>query len=82
LPLRTSGSKHGLRKPVYFRFILTVDNLAAERFARLDGVVTERAIRDAIQKTFREWLGTSKASSRSISTVGASGRRTRTYTHS
>ena len=43
----------GLRKPIYFRFILTVDNRAAERFARLDGVATERAIRDAIQKTFR-----------------------------
>jgi hypothetical protein len=43
----------GLRRPVYFRFILTVDNRTAERFARLDGVATERAIRDAIQKTFR-----------------------------
>ena len=37
-----------LRRPAYFRFILTVDNRAAERFARLDGVATERAIRDAI----------------------------------
>jgi hypothetical protein len=43
----------GLRRPAYFRLILTVDNLAAERFARLDGVATERAVRDAIQKTFR-----------------------------
>lgn len=43
----------GLRRPAYFRFILTVDNHTAERFARLDGVATERAIRDAIQKTFR-----------------------------
>ncbi len=43
----------GLRRPAYFRFILTVDNPTAERFARLDGVATERAIRDAIQKTFR-----------------------------
>jgi hypothetical protein len=43
----------GLRRPVYFRFILTVDNPTAERFARLDGVATEKAIRDAIQKTFR-----------------------------
>ena len=42
----------GLRRPVYFRFILTVDNRAAERFARLDGTATERAIRDAVQKTF------------------------------
>jgi hypothetical protein len=43
----------GLRRPAYFRFILTVDNHAAERFARLDGTATERAIRDAVQKTFR-----------------------------
>jgi hypothetical protein len=43
----------GLCRPAYFRFILTVDNRTAERFARLDGVATERAIRDAIQKTFR-----------------------------
>jgi len=41
------------RRPACFRFILTVDNPTAERFARLDGVATERAIRDAIQKTFR-----------------------------
>jgi hypothetical protein len=44
----------GLRRPAYFRFILTVDHRAAERFARLDGTATERAIRDAIQKTFRD----------------------------
>jgi len=43
----------GLRRPAYFRFILTVDNRTAERFARLDGVATERVIRDAVQKTFR-----------------------------
>jgi hypothetical protein len=43
----------GLRRPAYFRFILTVDNRTAERFARVDGIATERAIRDAIQKTFR-----------------------------
>jgi hypothetical protein len=42
-----------LPRPAYFRFILTVDNRAAERFARLDGTATERAIRDALQKTFR-----------------------------
>jgi hypothetical protein len=42
----------GLRQPAYFRFILTVDNHAAERFSRLDGVATERAIRDAIERTF------------------------------
>ena len=40
-------------RPAYFRFILTVYNRAAERFARLDGTATERAIRDAVQKTFR-----------------------------
>ena len=43
----------GLRNPAYFRFILTVDNLAAERFTRLDGLQTERLMRDAIDKTFR-----------------------------
>jgi hypothetical protein len=43
----------GLRRPAYFRFILTVDNRTAERFARVDGLATERAIRDAVQKTFR-----------------------------
>ena len=43
----------GLPRPAYFRFILTVDNRAAERFARLDGTATERAIHDAVQKTFR-----------------------------
>jgi hypothetical protein len=32
----------GLRNPVYFRFILTVDNRTAERFARLDGRLAER----------------------------------------
>ncbi|PYQ41697.1 MAG: hypothetical protein DMF77_15190, partial [Acidobacteria bacterium] len=43
----------GLKRPVYFRFILTVDNRTAERFARLDPQLVERAIRDAVQKTFR-----------------------------
>lgn len=43
----------GLRNPVYFRFILTVDNRTSERFARLDGRLVERAFRDAVQKTFR-----------------------------
>ena len=43
----------GLRNPVYFRFILTVDNAAAERFRRLDGSFCDRVLRDAVQKTFR-----------------------------
>jgi hypothetical protein len=43
----------GLRSPVYFRFILTVDNSAAERFRRLDGSLGERVLRDAVAKTFR-----------------------------
>jgi hypothetical protein len=42
----------GLRNPVYFRFILTVDTRTAERFARLDGRVAERVLRDGVQKTF------------------------------
>ena len=43
----------GLRNPVYFRFILTVDTHTAERFARLDGRLTERVLADAVGKTFR-----------------------------
>ncbi len=43
----------GLRGPVYFRFILTVDNTAAERFRRLDGSFCDRVVRDAVEKTFR-----------------------------
>ena len=49
--LREDG--RGLRSPVYFRFILTVDNPAAERFKRLDGFFCERILRDAVEKTFR-----------------------------
>jgi hypothetical protein len=44
---------NGLRSPVYFRFILTVDNPAAERFNRLDGYICERVLRDAVEKTVR-----------------------------
>ena len=43
----------GLRNPVYFRFILTVDTAAAERFRRLDGSFCDRVLRDAMDKTFR-----------------------------
>ena len=42
----------GLRNPVYFRFILTVDNRTAGRFARLDGRLSERVLRDSVDKTF------------------------------
>jgi len=49
--LREDG--RGLRTPVYFRFILTVDNPAATRFQRLDGPLSERVLRDAVEKTFR-----------------------------
>lgn len=42
-----------LRNPVYFRFICTVDNRTAQRFTRLDGRLTERVLRDAVEKTFR-----------------------------
>jgi hypothetical protein len=50
------GLRHdarGLRNPVYFSFILTVDDPAAERFRRLDGHLCERVLRDAVEKTFR-----------------------------
>src|SRR2546427_8057971 len=43
----------GLRTPVYFRFTLTADNRTAERFARLDGRLAERVLRDSVDKTFR-----------------------------
>jgi len=43
----------GLRKPAYFRFIFTVDEHAAARFARLDPRWTERTLRDAIERTTR-----------------------------
>jgi len=49
--LREDG--RGMRSPVYFRFILTVDNPAAERFRRLDGSFCDRVLRDAVEKTFR-----------------------------
>ena len=49
--LREDG--RGLRSPVYFRFILTVDNPAAARFRRLDGTFCDRVLRDAVEKTFR-----------------------------
>lgn len=49
--LREDG--RGLRNPPYFRFILTVDNPTAERFRRLDGYLSERVLRDAIERTFR-----------------------------
>jgi hypothetical protein len=49
--LRDDG--RGLRNPVYFRFILTVDNPTAERFKRFDGRLSERILRDAVEKTFR-----------------------------
>jgi hypothetical protein len=43
----------GLKRPVYFRFILTVDNPTAERFAKLEGRLAERVLRDAVNNTFR-----------------------------
>jgi len=43
----------GLRNPVYFRFILTVDNPTAKCFQRLDGHLSERVLRDAVERTFR-----------------------------
>lgn len=49
--LREDG--RSLRSPVYFRFILTVDNPSATRFGRLDGHVSERVLRDAVVRAFR-----------------------------
>ena len=42
----------GIRNPVYFRFILTVDNRTADRFARLDARLAERVLRDSVDRTF------------------------------
>ena len=47
------GDGRGLRNPVYFRFILTVDNPTAERFQRFGGRLSERVLRDAVERTFR-----------------------------
>jgi hypothetical protein len=44
----------GLRSPVYFRFILTVDDAAAERVMRLGWHLSERVVRDAIDRSFRD----------------------------
>ena len=38
----------GLRNPPYFRFIMTVDNPTAERFKRLDGPQSERAVNNPV----------------------------------
>jgi len=43
----------GLRRPVFFRVKLTVDNKAAERFARLGPATAERVMRDAVDRLFR-----------------------------
>jgi len=49
--LRDDG--RGLRNPVYFRFIMTVDNPTAMRFKRFDGHLSERILRDVVERTFR-----------------------------
>jgi hypothetical protein len=49
--LRDDG--RGLRNPAYFRFIMTVDNPTAMRFKRFDGRLSERILRDAVERTFR-----------------------------
>jgi hypothetical protein len=43
----------GLRRPVFFRLKLTVDNKAAQRFARLGPVTVERVMRDSVDRLFR-----------------------------
>lgn len=66
----------GLRKPVYFRFILTVDNPAAARFRRLDGYICQRVLRDAVEKTFRGTARALRACLRCISTAVGAGQLT------
>lgn len=53
---------------LHFRFILTVENPAAQRFQRFDGFHCERLLRDAVEKTFRGAARAPRASSRSFST--------------
>ena len=74
--LREDG--RGLRKPVYFRFIVTVDNPTAERFQRLDGFLSERVLRDSVEKAFRGAARGPRAFSRSISTAARIARPTLT----
>jgi len=43
----------GLRRPVFFRLKLTVDDKAAQRFARFGPTTVERGMRDAVDRLFR-----------------------------
>jgi hypothetical protein len=43
----------GLRRPVFFRLKLTVDDKAAQRFARFGPTTVERRMRDAADRLFR-----------------------------
>jgi hypothetical protein len=76
--LRDDG--RGLRSPVYFRFILTVDTPTARRFRRLDGHLSERVMRDAVEKTLRGAARGTRVSSPSSNTAGWIARLTLTCT--
>ena len=43
----------GLRRPVFFRLKLTVDDKAAQRFARFGPTTVERGMRDSVDRLFR-----------------------------
>ena len=43
----------GLRRPVFFRMKLTVDDKAAQRFARFGPTTVERGMRDSVDRLFR-----------------------------
>jgi hypothetical protein len=68
----------GLRNPVYFRFILTVDNRTAERFAHLDGRLAERVVRDSVTRPFVAQHAAPRASSLFTSTAVNIARHIRT----
>jgi hypothetical protein len=72
----------GLRRPAYFRFILTVDNRAAERFARLDGTATRGPSVTRPRRPSGAPPETSRAFSRSTSTAATIGQHTHTSTRS
>jgi hypothetical protein len=53
IKLALARDAEGLRRPVFFRLKLTVDDKAAQRFARLGPTTVERRMRDATDRLFR-----------------------------
>ncbi len=53
IKLAFARDAEGLRRPVFFRLKLTVDDKAAQRFARFGPTTVERRMRDAVDRLFR-----------------------------